>query len=197
MTSACRSAAGAAALPACARRRPAACSWPTRGRSACGCGDARALRLARSFCVAAIRRSNVRRSCGRAVVRSGGLLRAVRRLAARGPAAVRHRDRHRAAKPPTPRRLRAPGPSESYRAGRVERAGARIPRRARLPPAYARQASRPSVMRSRGRSTPMNTILLVFFSAGSHFAARSLPIIWCTPWNTTLRSTPFMYSTPL
>lgn len=51
------------------------------------------------------------------------------------------------------------------------------PPRARCDAGYARQASRPSVMRSRGRSTPMNTILLVFFSAGSHFAARSLPII--------------------
>lgn len=56
----------------------------------------------------------------------------------------------------------------------------------------ARQASRPSVMRSCGNSMPMNTILLFFFSIGSHLAARSLPIIWCTPWNTTLRSTPFM-----
>lgn len=56
----------------------------------------------------------------------------------------------------------------------------------------ARQASRPSVIRSCGRSTPMKTILLVFFSIGSHLPARSLPIIWCTPWNTTLRSTPFI-----
>lgn len=57
---------------------------------------------------------------------------------------------------------------------------------------FTRQASRPSVIRSCGSSMPMNTILLVFFSTGSHLAARSLPIIWCTPWNTTLRSTPFM-----
>lgn len=56
----------------------------------------------------------------------------------------------------------------------------------------ARQASSPSVIRSCGSSMPMNTILLPFFSIGSHLAARSLPIIWCTPWNTTLRSTPFM-----
>lgn len=63
--------------------------------------------------------------------------------------------------------------------------------------AQARQASRPSVIRSCGSSMPMKTILLVFFSTGCHFAARSLPIIWWTPWNTTFRSTPFMYSTPL
>ena len=43
----------------------------------------------------------------------------------------------------------------------------------------------------------MKTILLPFFSPGAHFGPRSLPISWCTPWNTTLRSLPFMYSTPL
>jgi len=58
--------------------------------------------------------------------------------------------------------------------------------------AQTRQASRPSVIRSCGKSMPIKTILLVFFSAGCHLAARSLPIIWCTPWNTTLRSTPFI-----
>jgi hypothetical protein len=55
-----------------------------------------------------------------------------------------------------------------------------------------RQALSPSTIRSCGSSIPMNTILLFFVSIGCHLAARSLPIIWCTPWNTTLRSTPFI-----
>jgi hypothetical protein len=69
--------------------------------------------------------------------------------------------------------------------------------RFRSDPHQTRQAVSPSIIRSCGSSMPMNTILLFFFSMGCHFAARSLPIIWCTPWNTTLRSTPFIYSTPL
>ena len=61
----------------------------------------------------------------------------------------------------------------------------------------ARQPSRPCRNTSRGRSMPMNTILLVFFSPGAHLAPRSLPISWCTPWKMTRRSVPFMFSTPL
>lgn len=53
----------------------------------------------------------------------------------------------------------------------------------------ARQDSRPLRMASRGRSTPIKTILVPGVSS-PHLAPMSLPISWCTPWNTTLRSTP-------
>lgn len=57
--------------------------------------------------------------------------------------------------------------------------------------------SRPCRMMSRGRSIPMNTSLLWRCSCGPQAEARSLPMSWCTPWNTTLRSMPCMWSTPL
>ena len=61
----------------------------------------------------------------------------------------------------------------------------------------ARHWSRPAWNRSFGRSMPMNTILLIFCSPAAHLGPVSLPMSWCTPWNTTLRSIPVTYSTPL
>ena len=61
----------------------------------------------------------------------------------------------------------------------------------------ATQACRPCRKMSCGRSMPMKTILLVFFSPGIQRGPRSLPINWWTPWKITLRSVPFMFSTPL
>ncbi len=55
-----------------------------------------------------------------------------------------------------------------------------------------RHCSKPCRKISRGRSIPMNTSLLFFFSPGAQTGPRSLPISWCTPWKTTLRSVPFM-----
>lgn len=60
-----------------------------------------------------------------------------------------------------------------------------------------RHCSRPCKKMSFGRSIPMNTILLVRVSPGAHCGPRSLPMSWCTPWKITLRSVPFMFSTPL
>ncbi|TDN68177.1 hypothetical protein B0G77_1493 [Paraburkholderia sp. BL10I2N1] len=94
-------------------------------------------------------------------------------------------------------RIPAAGFSRAFHTCRIASGPERQNRPAFRLEVQARQASRPSVIRSCGSSMPMNTILLFFFSIGCHFEARSLPIIWCTPWNTTLRSTPFMYSTPL
>ena len=57
---------------------------------------------------------------------------------------------------------------------------------------HARHCSSPCMKTSRGRSTPMKTILLDFFSPGPQAGPRSLPMSWCTPWKTTLRGVPFM-----
>jgi hypothetical protein len=65
------------------------------------------------------------------------------------------------------------------------------------PAVHTRHCSRPCWNTSRGRSRPMKTILVFFFSPGAHFGPTSLPINWCTPWKMTLRSVPFMNSTPL
>jgi len=63
---------------------------------------------------------------------------------------------------------------------------------ARCPGFQTRHCSSPCRKMSRGRSSPMNTILLPFFSPAAQAGPRSLPMSWCTPWNTTLRSVPFM-----
>ena len=64
-------------------------------------------------------------------------------------------------------------------------------------PHYVRHWSRPCTRMSRGKSMPMNTILLRRCSPGAHSGPRSLPMSWCTPWKMTLRSVPCMFSTPL
>jgi hypothetical protein len=60
-----------------------------------------------------------------------------------------------------------------------------------------RHCSRPCSKMSFGSSMPMKTILLCAGSPSAHCGPRSLPISWCTPWKITLRSVPFMFSTPL
>ena len=60
-----------------------------------------------------------------------------------------------------------------------------------------RDCSRPCTKMSFGKSMPMNTILLTRSSPSAHSGPRSLPINWCTPWKITLRSVPFILSTPL
>ena len=60
-----------------------------------------------------------------------------------------------------------------------------------------RLCSSPCRRMSLGRSMPMKTILLRRSSPSAHCGPRSLPMSWCTPWKITLRSVPFMYSTPL
>ena len=62
---------------------------------------------------------------------------------------------------------------------------------------YTRACSKPWRKMSWGRSMPMNTILLTRFSPSAQAGPRSLPMSWCTPWKITLRSVPFMWSTPL
>src|SRR5450830_1136278 len=62
---------------------------------------------------------------------------------------------------------------------------------------YTKHCSRPRTKMSFGRFLPINTILLPRTSFSAHFAPRSLPINWCTPWNTTLRSAPCIHNTPL
>lgn len=57
--------------------------------------------------------------------------------------------------------------------------------------------SSPWTRMSRGRSRPMNTILLSRVSPAAQGGPRSLPMSWCTPWKMTLRSVPCMSSTPL
>ena len=68
---------------------------------------------------------------------------------------------------------------------------------ARFRPGYTKHCSKPCSSTSLGRSMPMKTSLLIFSSPGAHFGPRSLPMSWCTPWKMTLRSLPFMNSTPL
>ena len=68
---------------------------------------------------------------------------------------------------------------------------------ARASATQVRHCSRPCFRMSCGRSMPMKTILLCFFSPGIHFGPRSLPMSWWTPWKMTLRSAPFIWSTPL
>ncbi|EJE50874.1 hypothetical protein PMI14_04504 [Acidovorax sp. CF316] len=65
------------------------------------------------------------------------------------------------------------------------------------PAGQARLCSSPCRRMSLGRSMPMKTILLSRSSPSAHCGPRSLPMSWCTPWKITLRSVPFMYSTPL
>ena len=60
-----------------------------------------------------------------------------------------------------------------------------------------RHCSSPCMKISFGRSMPIKTILLFFFSPSAQAGPRSLPINWCTPWKITLRSVPSMFSTPL
>ncbi|MDR6155036.1 hypothetical protein QF021_003125 [Acidovorax delafieldii] len=60
-----------------------------------------------------------------------------------------------------------------------------------------RLCSSPCKKMSLGRSMPMKTILLVRGSPSAHWGPRSLPMSWCTPWKITLRSVPFIFSTPL
>ena len=62
---------------------------------------------------------------------------------------------------------------------------------------YTKHCSKPRIKTSFGKFLPINTILLPRSSFSAHFAPRSLPIIWCTPWKTTLRSAPSISSTPL
>ena len=62
---------------------------------------------------------------------------------------------------------------------------------------YTKACSKPWRKMSWGRSMPMNTILLTRFSPSPQAGPRSLPMSWCTPWKITLRSVPFMCSTPL
>src|SRR5471032_1578485 len=62
---------------------------------------------------------------------------------------------------------------------------------------YTKHCSSPRIKMSFGRFLPINTILLPRTSSSPHLAPRSLPISWCTPWNTTLRSAPCISSTPL
>jgi hypothetical protein len=64
-------------------------------------------------------------------------------------------------------------------------------------PHYVRHWSSPCTKMSRGRSIPMNTILLTRSSPAAHRGPRSLPMSWCTPWKMTFRSVPSMFSTPL
>lgn len=60
-----------------------------------------------------------------------------------------------------------------------------------------RLCSSPCRKMSLGRSMPMKTILLKRCSPSAHWGPRSLPMSWCTPWKITLRSVPFILSTPL
>jgi len=60
-----------------------------------------------------------------------------------------------------------------------------------------RLCSSPCRKMSLGRSMPIKTILLVRVSPSAHWGPRSLPMSWCTPWKITLRSVPFILSTPL
>ena len=60
-----------------------------------------------------------------------------------------------------------------------------------------RHCSRPCTKISLGKSMPMKTILLFFFSPSAQAGPRSLPMSWCTPWKITLRSVPSMFRTPL
>ena len=62
---------------------------------------------------------------------------------------------------------------------------------------YTKHCSSPRIKMSFGRFLPINTILLPRTSFSPHLAPRSLPISWCTPWKTTLRSAPCISSTPL
>ena len=62
---------------------------------------------------------------------------------------------------------------------------------------YTKHCSKPRIKTSLGKFLPINTILLPRSSVSPHFAPKSLPIIWCTPWKTTLRSAPSISSTPL
>ncbi len=64
-------------------------------------------------------------------------------------------------------------------------------------PHYVRHCSSPCTRMSRGKSIPMNTILLTRASPGAQRGPRSLPMSWCTPWKMTLRSVPCMFNTPL
>ncbi|AOG22583.1 hypothetical protein BSY15_2139 [Acidovorax sp. RAC01] len=75
--------------------------------------------------------------------------------------------------------------------------GPKHPGLLRCVPPQARLCSSPCRKMSLGRSMPMNTILLLRTSPSAHWGPRSLPMSWCTPWKMTLRSVPFMYSTPL
>jgi hypothetical protein len=61
----------------------------------------------------------------------------------------------------------------------------------------AKLCSSPCRKMSLGKSMPMKTILLMRASPSAHSGPRSLPINWCTPWKITLRSVPFIWSTPL
>ncbi len=60
-----------------------------------------------------------------------------------------------------------------------------------------RLCSSPCRKMSLGRSMPIKTILLTRDSPSAHCGPRSLPMSWCTPWKITLRSVPFILSTPL
>ena len=62
---------------------------------------------------------------------------------------------------------------------------------------HTRLCSSPCRKMSLGRSMPMKTILLARASPSAHGGPRSLPMSWCTPWKMTLRSVPFILSTPL
>ncbi|MEY3627519.1 MAG: hypothetical protein RL163_2018 [Pseudomonadota bacterium] len=78
------------------------------------------------------------------------------------------------------------------------RPGTTRPRRERRADCtQTKDCSRPWTKISRGKSIPMNTILLIRASSGPHAGPKSLPMSWCTPWKITLRSVPFMLSTPL
>ncbi len=71
------------------------------------------------------------------------------------------------------------------------------PDRQRTKETHTRLCSRPWRKMSLGRSMPIKTILLVRASPSAHCGPRSLPMSWCTPWKITLRSVPFILSTPL
>ena len=62
---------------------------------------------------------------------------------------------------------------------------------------YTKHCSKPRIKTSFGKFLPIKTILLARVSFSAHLAPRSLPIIWCTPWKTTLRSAPSISRTPL
>lgn len=107
---------------------------------------------------------------------------------------------------PAPDARRRDGPEDLGQKGSMgarPKAKRRAPRGTRRrsgpqpPRDQTRHWSRPCTRMSRGSSMPMNTMRLLRASSALHSGPRSLPMSWCTPWKITLRSVPFMFSTPL
>lgn len=92
-------------------------------------------------------------------------------------------------------RLYRPGLTQTETLQIQHKSGSIAPRNRRT--GQTRLCSSPCRKMSLGRSMPIKTILLVRASPSAHWGPRSLPMSWCTPWNMTLRSVPFIFSTPL